>query len=122
MDLARGSGVSRTVPVIAVEHRRIEIAHLVPHRSQVQVSDQEQDGCPRTSGNADAIRVAAETTSVKPARAEIERPDSDKSAEEVADGVFGEDCEMPQVVKPMVRRGRFELPTHGFSVQDDEDE
>ena len=45
-----------------------------------------------------------------------------KSDRLVADGEFEGDVSKPQVVKPMVRRGRIELPTHGFSVQDDEDE
>ena len=45
-----------------------------------------------------------------------------KSDRLVADGVVGEDSEPAQPVENMVRRGGIEPPTHGFSVQDDENE
>ncbi len=45
-----------------------------------------------------------------------------KSSRLVADGVVGEDPEPAQPVENMVRRGGIEPPTHGFSVQDDEEE
>ena len=42
----------------------------------------------KPSGHAETMRVAVETMLAKPARAEITRPDSNKSAEELAHGVF----------------------------------